>query len=177
MNHIMIEVRCNPLQTSKEVFKSAGVPDVPKSTWCCILRIGKCVKSEVCPSLRDIHKIKRIEWAKNNMKLNFRTFCSPMSVARPSMEGWWCDVLGCELVMSWLNYSESQMESKWIPNCFLTSQRRALCCGTKRRVWHSKKIWFSCMIMHLLVLQGLPTNIWPVFVRHEKIIRWPALQI
>ena len=32
MNHILIEVRRNPLQTSEKVFESAGVPDVPKST-------------------------------------------------------------------------------------------------------------------------------------------------
>ena len=32
MNHIMREVSRNPLQTSIEVFESAGMPDVPKST-------------------------------------------------------------------------------------------------------------------------------------------------
>ena len=63
MNHIMKEkVRGNPLQASKEVFESAGVPDVPKTTRCRILtRIGKCVKPEVPPPLKDIHKRKRME--------------------------------------------------------------------------------------------------------------------
>ena len=74
MNHIMIEVCRNSLQTNKEVFESTGVPDVPKSTRCRILkRIGKSGEPEVRPPLKDIHKRKRIELA--NMKLNFQTFC------------------------------------------------------------------------------------------------------
>ena len=87
MNHIMKEIRRNSLQARKEVFESAGVPDVPKSTGCRTLRrSGKCGKPEVRPPLKNIHKRKRMEWEKNNMKLNFQTFCSLMSVARPSMD-------------------------------------------------------------------------------------------
>ena len=87
MNHIMKEIRRNSLQARKEVFESAGVPNVSKSTGCRILRrIGKCGKPEVRSPLKNIYKRKRIEWAKNNMKLNFQTFCSPMGVARSSMD-------------------------------------------------------------------------------------------
>ena len=107
MRQIKKEVRRNPLQTSKEVFESTGVPHVPKSTRCRVLRIGKCGKPEVRPLLKDIHKKKRMDWAKNNMKVNFQSvlkvFCSLMSVERPSMDlmdggedgtarrrGWYC---------------------------------------------------------------------------------------
>ena len=66
------EVRRNPLQTSEEVLESAGVPDVPKSTpWRALRRTGKCGKPEVRPSLKDIHNKKRMDRAKNNIKLNF----------------------------------------------------------------------------------------------------------
>ena len=65
MNLIMREVRHKPLQTSKEVFESAGVPDVPKSTRYRILRrIGKCGRPEVPDALKDIHKRKKLEGAK-----------------------------------------------------------------------------------------------------------------
>ena len=40
-------------RSSKEVFQSVGVPEVPKSTRCCILRgFGKCSKPEVQPPLK-----------------------------------------------------------------------------------------------------------------------------
>ena len=55
----------NPLQISKEVFESAGVPDVPKSTQCRVLRrIGEFGKPEFRPPLKNIHKKKRMDWAK-----------------------------------------------------------------------------------------------------------------
>ena len=66
------EVRRNPLQTSKEVFERASVSDVPKSTRYRLLRrIGKCEKPKARPPSKDIHKKKRMDWAKNNMKVNF----------------------------------------------------------------------------------------------------------
>ena len=75
LRQIKKEVRRNPLQTSKEVFERAGVPDVPKSTQCRVLRgIGKCEKPEVYPPLKHIHKKKRMDWAKNNIKVNFQSF-------------------------------------------------------------------------------------------------------
>ena len=62
MIKIKREVRRNPLETSKQVFKKAGVPDVPKSTRCRIMRkIAKLGKPEVCPQLKDMHKKKRMK--------------------------------------------------------------------------------------------------------------------
>ena len=64
INQIKREVCCNPLQSSKEVFESAGVPDVPKLTCCRILRkFGKCGKLKVRALLKDVHK-KKMDWAK-----------------------------------------------------------------------------------------------------------------
>ena len=71
----MIEVRRNPLQTSKEVFESAGVPDVPKLTGCRILRrTEKCGKREVPPSIKGYPQEKEDGMDKNYMKLSFQTF-------------------------------------------------------------------------------------------------------
>ena len=65
MSRIKREIRRNPLGTIKEVFENADVPDVPKSTRCRILRnVAKCGKPEVRPPLKDVHKKKRVEWAK-----------------------------------------------------------------------------------------------------------------
>ena len=53
MRQIKKEVVRNPLQTSRELFESAGVPDVPKSTRCRVLRrTGKCERPEVRPPLK-----------------------------------------------------------------------------------------------------------------------------
>ena len=74
MSKIKREVRRNPLETSKQVFEKAGVPDVPKSTRCRILgTIAKFGKPEVRPQLEDIHKKERMEWARDHMKVNFQT--------------------------------------------------------------------------------------------------------
>ena len=74
MSRIKREIRRNPLGTSKEVFENADVPDVPKSTRCRILRnVAKCGKPEVHPPLNDVHQKKRMEWARNHMKVNFQT--------------------------------------------------------------------------------------------------------
>ena len=62
MSKIMREARRNPLETSKQVFEKAGVPDVPKSTRCRIKRtIAKFGKTEIRPQLKDMHKKKRME--------------------------------------------------------------------------------------------------------------------
>ncbi|XP_076056525.1 uncharacterized protein LOC143034407 isoform X2 [Oratosquilla oratoria] len=60
MSRIEREVHCNPLETSKKVFENAGVPDVPKSTRCRILRtVAKCGKPEVRPPLKDEAGVSR----------------------------------------------------------------------------------------------------------------------
>ena len=87
MSRIKREIRRNPLGTSKEVFENADVPDVPKSTRSHILRnVAKCGKPEVRPPIKDVHKKKRMECAKNHMKVNFQQFFSPTSVERPLMD-------------------------------------------------------------------------------------------
>ena len=59
------EVHRNPLQTSKQVFEAVGMFNVPKSTRCSILqRIAKCKKPLVRPPLKQVHREKRLEWAK-----------------------------------------------------------------------------------------------------------------
>ena len=91
LNHIKREVYRTALQTSKEVFESAGVPDVPKSTRCRILRrIGKCGKPVVRPPLKAIHKKKRMEWAQKYIELNFQTvlFIDECRATLDSPDGW-----------------------------------------------------------------------------------------
>ena len=72
LNLIKREVSRNPLQSSKEVFEGAGVPGIPKTSRCRILkRLAKCGKANIRPPLKDIHKKKRLEWVQKYMKLPF----------------------------------------------------------------------------------------------------------
>ena len=74
LSMIKREVCRNPLGSSKQVFENAGVPDVPKTTRCRILRtIAKFGKPEVRPQLKDIHKTKRMEWARDHLEIHFQT--------------------------------------------------------------------------------------------------------
>ena len=91
MSRIKREVRRKPIETSKKVFENAGVPDVPKSTRCCILRtFAKCGKPEVHTPLKDIHKKKRMVWARNHMKVNFQTvlFTNECQATLDVPDGW-----------------------------------------------------------------------------------------
>jgi hypothetical protein len=91
MSAIKREVRRNPLGSSKEVFENAGVPHVPKSTRCRILRtVAKCGKPEVRPPLKEIHKKKRMEWATINMKVNFQSvlFTDECRATLDGPDGW-----------------------------------------------------------------------------------------
>ena len=49
----------------------------------------------------------------------------------------------------------------------------------KRKVCNSEKTLFSCLIMHLLILQGLITTEYlaSVFARRGKSIQWPACSL
>ena len=91
MSRIKREIRRNPLGTSKEVSENADVPDVPKSTRCRILRnVAKCGKPRVRPPLKDVYKKKRMEWAKNHMKVNFQTvlFTDECRATLDGPDGW-----------------------------------------------------------------------------------------
>ena len=72
MSRIKKEIRRNPLWTSKGVFENADVPDVTKSTrWRILRNVAKCGIPEVCPPLKDVHKKKRMEWAKKSHESQF----------------------------------------------------------------------------------------------------------
>ena len=74
MRKIKREARRNPLETSKQVFEKAGVPDVPKSTRCRIMRtIEKFGKPEVGLQMKDMRNKKRMEWTRDHMKVKFQT--------------------------------------------------------------------------------------------------------
>ncbi len=114
------EVRRKPLGKRKDVFENVGVPDVPTSTRCRILHVrtvAKCADPEVRPPVKDIHKQKRMECARNHSKVNFQTVLitdeSRATLDKPDgwRKGWYCNeglrpywirrqrVLGC--VKSW----------------------------------------------------------------------------
>ena len=84
------EVHRNPLETSKQVLEAVGMFNVPKSTRCSILqRIAKCKKPLVRPPLKQVHREKRLEWAKKYLKQNFEC-----RATLDGPDGWrqgWCD--------------------------------------------------------------------------------------
>lgn len=200
MNMIKREVRRNPLGTSKEVFANAGVPDVAKSTRCRILRkIAKCGKPEVRPPLKDIHKKKRMDWAKNNMKTNFQhvLFTDECRATLDGPDGWrrgwynkegprphrirrqqggggvmfWAAIIGDELVGPFRVADGVKMTAKLYIE-FIKEHLVA---------WHKKKILAfrkNMVFMH----DNAPSHaaritteyLNSVFARQGKIMHWPA---
>jgi len=68
------ECRKNPFQTSKTIFDNSGLPEVPKTTRCRILKSSFVFKNATCrPPLSEINKSKRIKWAKKYLKTDFST--------------------------------------------------------------------------------------------------------
>ncbi|KAF4646847.1 hypothetical protein FOL47_005548, partial [Perkinsus chesapeaki] len=62
----------NPLGTSKQVFEAAGIEIKSRSTRCRVLKtIGKNRKASPRPKLTSDHKQRRLDWAMNNMKMEF----------------------------------------------------------------------------------------------------------
>ena len=58
--------------TSKEIFEKAGLPNVPKTTRCRILKSLATVRTkQKRPVLTKIHKEKRLKWARQYLKQDF----------------------------------------------------------------------------------------------------------
>ena len=71
MRKIVRQLRRNPGQTSKSIFTSAGLPEVPKTTRNDIIRSIASFKAPLkLPPLTPRHKILRMEWAKKYMKMD-----------------------------------------------------------------------------------------------------------
>ena len=64
----------HPLLTSKQLFEQAGVGEVPRTSRCHIHQtVAKNVKPNIRPPLNSRHKAKRVEWARQYMKVDFQT--------------------------------------------------------------------------------------------------------
>ena len=126
------------LELAKRCLKNADIPDVRKSTRCRILRnVAKCGKPEVHPALKDVHKKRRMEWAKNHMKVNFQTVLftdecrtdpwwtrwmeermvlqrgSTSPPDQASARRWWCDVSGGN---HWKRAGRTIQSCRWSEN-------------------------------------------------------------
>ena len=79
LNLIKREASRNPLQSSKEVFKDAGVSGIPKTSRCRILKTG-----QMC------HKKKLLEWAQKYMRLPFEyvLFTDECRASLNGPDGW-----------------------------------------------------------------------------------------
>ena len=72
LNRIKREVVRRPLASSKDLFTSVGLGDIPRSTRCRVLKqVAKVKKTTKRPPLSQKHREKRVEWAKRYMKLDF----------------------------------------------------------------------------------------------------------
>ena len=84
------EAAKHPLLTSKQLFEKAGAGEVPR-THCRILQtFAKVVKLNTHPSLTTRHKTKRVEWAKQCMKVDFQTvlFTNECRATLDKPDGW-----------------------------------------------------------------------------------------
>ena len=73
----------------------------------------------------------------------------------------WAAIIGNELVGPFRVADGVKMTAK----LYIDFIQEHLVPGTRRRICHSGKRWYSCMIMPRLMLQGLPPNIGRVFLR------------
>lgn len=91
LNLIKREVRRNPLQTSKQVLEAAGVPGVPRTSRCRVLKkIATCGKADIRPPLKDRHKKERLQWAQKYMKQPFEhvLFTDECRATLDGPDGW-----------------------------------------------------------------------------------------
>ena len=69
---------------SARIFHEAGVPSRSRAGRCKILRsTGKVTKPTIKPSLKQIHKLARLDWAKSCMKTNFENVLSQATLDDP----------------------------------------------------------------------------------------------
>lgn len=200
INRIKREVRRNPLQTSKQVFESAGIPDVPKSTRCRILKtFGKCGKAEVRPPLKDNHKKKRLDWAAENMKVPFQhvlfTDECRATLDGPDgwMRGWFCKEgphphrlrrqQGGGGVMFWGAIIDNELVGPFRVADGVKMTALIYIDFLKKNLvpWHKKKILAfrkSMVFMHDNApshAARLTTNyVKSIFAKNGKIMQWPA---
>ena len=80
-----------PITSSTIIFRNAGLQNISKSIRCRVLRtLAKHVKPEVWPPLKDIHKEKRMAWAKKYLKLDFQhvLFTDECRATLDGPDGW-----------------------------------------------------------------------------------------
>jgi transposase len=182
------------------VFQGAGIPDVPKTTRCRILkRLGKCGKPEVRPPLKDIHKKKRLEWAKKYMKLNFEhvLFTDECRATLDGPDGWrrgWYSKDGQRPhrlrrqqggggVMFWSGIIDNELVGPFRVNDGVKMTAKVYIDFLNEHLlpWHKKKLLTfrrNLFFMH----DNAPSHaarlttdyLNSVFARHGKIMEWPA---
>ncbi|KAF4651908.1 hypothetical protein FOL47_011357, partial [Perkinsus chesapeaki] len=77
----------NPLGTSREIFQEAGVKERARSTRCAVLAtVGKVRKAIAKPPLTKAHRDRRLAWASENMKTEFK-YVIWTDEARVSLDG------------------------------------------------------------------------------------------
>ena len=80
-----------PLSTSKTIFSEAGINVLSKSSRCRILRKVATVKKAIKqPLMRKIHKEKRLQWARQYMKVDFTRviFTDECRASLDGYDGW-----------------------------------------------------------------------------------------
>ncbi|KAF2356825.1 Transposase Tc1-like [Trinorchestia longiramus] len=203
MSRITRECRRNPRKTSKEVFENAGVPNVPRSTRCRILReVGKCGKPEVRPPIKDIHEQKRMDWAKNHMKVNFQTVLFT-DECRATLDGpdgwrrgWYCKdgprpyqirrQQGGEGVMFWAAIIGNELVApfKVADGVKITAKLYIKFIKEHLLFWYKMKSLAFRKDM-VFMYDNAPSNaaritteyLESVFARHGKIMQWPACSL
>lgn len=80
-----------PLMSSKKIFENVGVPEMARTTRCRVLRnIASVRKPTIRPPLRKTHMEKRLAWAKNNLKTDFKNvlFTDECRATLDGPDGW-----------------------------------------------------------------------------------------
>ncbi|CAL9698388.1 unnamed protein product [Knipowitschia caucasica] len=88
MRRIKREATRNPLSSSAVIFQNCNLPGVSRSTRCSVLRdMTKVRKAEKRPPLNKTHEIKRQDWAKKYLKMDFSNVLWTDEM-RVTLDGW-----------------------------------------------------------------------------------------